>query len=228
MDWALVPAYNEEKTIGEVVKRLKKVGLKVLVVDDGSKDRTYEKAKGAGAFVLRHAKNKGKGEAIKTGVNYLKRKAGVDNIVLIDADLQYLPEEAPRLLKPLREGKADMVMGKRDFSQVPFRHRLGNFVWRTAFNLLFGTNFPDTNCGYMAFSRKALKKIEKIHGGYIIENSFLEQALRKHLRVVHVPVTVVYRKISGIKRGIRMVLGVLVFIVSSGLRYRADKLLKRV
>lgn len=223
-----MPAYNEEKTISEVIKRLKKVGLKILVVDDGSTDRTYEIAKSLGAIVLRHKKNKGKGEALKTGISYLKKRKDVDNVVLIDADMQFLPEESWKLLEPLEKKQAEMVMGCRDFSKVPFRHRLGNWIWRTTFNLLFGTNFKDTNCGYMAFSKSALKKIKNIHGGYIIENSFLEQAIRKKIKIKQVPVTVVYKKISGLRRGIRVVLGVLIFIVISGIKYRIDKLLKKI
>ena len=220
MHWALVPAYNEEKNIGEVIKRLKKQKVNVLVIDDGSDDRTYLIAKKSGAIVLKHKKNLGKGEAIKTGLNYLKKKKNVKYIAIVDADLQFLPEEVKKILKPLEKGTADMVMGKRDFSKIPFRHRLGNLVWRSAFNLLFGTKFEDTNCGYIGFTKKAIKKIKKIHGGYIIENCFLAEAVKNKIKVEHVPVTVIYKKISGIKRGIRIVLGVLIFIIIEGIKYR--------
>lgn len=108
---------------------------------------------------MRHERNRGKGEAIKTGINFILEKyPRIDNVVIVDADMQYLPEEAENLLKPLKEGKADFVMGKRDWSNVPFRHRFGNFVWKTSFNILFGQKMDDTNCGFVAFSRKAMKK----------------------------------------------------------------------
>jgi glycosyltransferase involved in cell wall biosynthesis len=223
MDYAIVPAYNEEKNIHDVVKRLRKIGFKVIVVDDGSKDRTYELAKRAGAIVLKHKINKGKGEALRTAFEYAKRRK-IKNIVIIDADLQYLPEEAMKLLEPIKRGEADFVMGYRNWREVPFRHKLGNFVWRTFFNILYGTKLKDTNCGYMAFGERAIKEIENIHGGYIIENSILSDAFKKRLRVKQVPVKVFYHKKSGIKRGIRVVLGVLIFILKEGLKYRLSKL----
>lgn len=223
MDYAIVPAYNEEKNIYEVVKRLRKMKFKVIVVDDGSKDRTYELAKKAGAIVLRHKTNKGKGEALKTAFEFA-RKRKIKNFVIIDADLQYLPEEARKILEPVKRGEADLVMGYRNWREVPFRHKLGNFVWKTLFNILYGTKFKDTNCGYMAFGERAIKEIKNIHGGYIIENSILSDAIKNGLRVKQVPVKVFYHKKSGIKRGIRVVLGVLIFILKEGLKYRLSKL----
>jgi len=223
MEYAIVPAYNEEKNIYNVVKGLRKIGLKAIVVDDGSKDRTYELAKKAGAIVLRHRINKGKGEALRTAFEYA-RKRKIENFVIIDADLQYLPEEAGKLLDPIKKGEADITMGYRNWREVPFRHKLGNFVWRTFFNILFGTKFKDTNCGYMAFGKRAIEEIENIHGGYIIENSILSEAIKKNLKVKQVPVKVFYHKKSGIKRGIRVVLGVLIFIFKEGMKYRLSKL----
>jgi glycosyltransferase involved in cell wall biosynthesis len=223
MDYAIVPAYNEEKNIHDVVKRLRKIGFRVIVVDDGSKDRTYEFAKKAGAIVLRHKINKGKGEALRTAFEYVKKKE-IKNFVIIDADLQYLPEEAMKLLEPIKRREADFVMGYRNWREVPFRHKLGNFVWRTFFNILYGTKLKDTNCGYMAFGEKAIKEIENIHGGYIIENSILSDAVKKGLKIKQVPVKVFYHKKSGVKRGIRVVLGVLIYILKEGLKYRFRKL----
>jgi len=223
MDYAIVPAYNEERNIYEVVNRLRKMKFKVIVVDDGSKDKTYELAKKAGAIVLRHKTNKGKGEALKTAFEFA-RKRKIKNFVIIDADLQYLPEEAEKIIEPIKREEADLVMGYRNWREVPFRHKLGNFVWKTLFNILYGTEFKDTNCGYMAFGEKAIKEIENIHGGYIIENSILSDAIKKGLRVQQVPVKVFYHKKSGIKRGIRVVLGVLIFILKEGLKYRLSKL----
>jgi glycosyltransferase involved in cell wall biosynthesis len=222
MQIALVPAYNEEKTIGEVISRLKKIDLKVIVIDDCSKDKTSEVAKKSGAIVLKHEKNKGKGEAIKTGINFLLKKyPKIENVVIVDADMQYLPEEAINLLKALKEERADFVMGKRDWSKVPLRHRLGNLVWRISFNLLFGKNLEDTNCGFVAFSREAMEKIKDyIHGGYILEDEMLIAAVKNKFKIAQIPVEVSYRKKSGFLRGMRMVLGVLIFILTEGIKYR--------
>jgi len=141
-------------------------------------------------------------------------------IVIIDADLQFRPEDAPSLLEPLLAGDADIVMGSRDFSKVPFRHRLGNFVWRTAFNLLFGTRLKDTNCGYIALTVEAAKRIGTFHGGYIIETHMLAESVRKGLKISQVPVVVDYRRTSAVPRGIRVVLGVLTYVIVEGFKYR--------
>jgi glycosyltransferase involved in cell wall biosynthesis len=218
---ALIPAFNEEKNIAEVVARTKRIMKTVVVVDDGSCDRTAELAEKNGADVIRHAVNLGKGAALKTGVDYIvKNTPAAKTMVIIDADLQFKPEDAPKVLEPILSGSADVVMGFRDFSKVPFRHRLGNFVWKTAFNLLFGTRLKDTNCGYIAMTMSSAKAIGDFHGGYIIENHLLAQCIRKGLRIGQVPVEVDYGKISSVPRGIRVVTGVLYFTVKEGLKYR--------
>jgi glycosyltransferase involved in cell wall biosynthesis len=174
--------------------------------------------------LLRHEKNKGKGEAIKTGLKHvIQNFPEAKYFVLLDADLQYLPEEVPKILEPLVKGEADFVIGYRDWRKVPFRHRLGNWVWRTFFNLLFGTNFKDTNCGFMGVNLKAAKIIvDVLHGGYIIENTIFVQILKNKLRTKQVPVLVFYKKKSGILRGMRVVLGVLSFIIKEGIKYRLE------
>lgn len=222
---ALIPAFNEEKTIAEVISRLKKIDLDFIVIDDGSTDRTYEIVKKSGTTVIRHEKNKGKGEALKTGFTHVMYNyPDVKNVVLVDSDLQYDPEDSLKLLKPLENGSADFVMGYRDWSTVPFRHRLGNLVWRTSFNSFFGTEFKDTNCGIMALSRKAIETIKGTYGGYIIENKMLMDMLKNDLKIEQVPVRVHYKRKKGILGGLRMVLGCLIFILREGIKYRLGKL----
>jgi len=223
---ALIPAYNEEKTIKKVISDVKRIGLIPLVVDDGSTDRTYEIAKKMNVVVvIKHSENKGKGEALKTGFNFiLKNLPKIRNVVIVDADMQYSPKDSIKILDPLIKGEADFVMGRRDWSTVPLRHNFGNLVWRGVFNLFFETKLKDTNCGYMALSRKALKKIRRMHGGYIIENMMLVEALKHKLRIKQVPVSVTYKYKRGIFSGLRMGLGVLVFIIVEGIKYRLSKI----
>jgi len=225
---ALVPAYNEEKTIQEVISELKNINLDCIVVDDGSTDRTSEIAQKSNAIIIRHDKNKGKGEALKTGFEYiLKNLPDVESLVIVDSDLQYSAKESIKLLKPLEEKEADFVMGYRNWRTVPFKNRLGNFVWRTTFNLLFKTKLKDTNCGFMALSRKAMEKMKRAYGGYIIENMMLIDALKNNLRIKQVPVSVKYKNKYGrknIMRGIRIVLGCLIFILTEGIKYRLGKI----
>jgi glycosyltransferase involved in cell wall biosynthesis len=219
--YGLIPAYNEEKNIREVVKRIQKVRIIPVVIDDASRDETFNEAKKSGAKVLRHKRNRGKAEAIKTGLKFLDRKK-FDYVILIDADLQYMPEEAPKLIEPLKRGMADFVAGFRNFRGVPFlRHRMGNFVWRTSFNILFGTKFKDTNCGFVAMNRKAADVItHKLRGGYILENSMFIQVLQNKLRAHQVPVKVNYRSKSHVGRGIRVVAGVTFYILKEGIKHR--------
>jgi glycosyltransferase involved in cell wall biosynthesis len=222
----LLPAYNEERNIAKVIRECKKFvpSAKIVVVDDGSSDRTAMIARKEGAKVLRHSRNLGKGEALKTGIKYF-RKNDFDAIVILDADGQYSAKDAKKFFSVLKD--YDFVIGQRDFSKVPFRHRVGNLVWKTAFNLLFGTNLKDTNCGYIGLSKKAMQTLKNIHGGYIIENSMLAEAVEKGLRIKQIPVNVKYKKVSSLIRGIRMVLGVLVFILIEGLKYRVGKVRRR-
>ena len=223
MDIVLVPAYNEEKTIKELLTRLKKVlGIKTIVVDDGSADSTVNIVKKMGVTLIQHGKNKGKAEATKTGFKYIiKNFPDAKYVVLLDADMQYYPEDAPKLLEPLKKGEADFVTGYRIWSTVPFRHNLGNFVWRTAFNLLFGTDFKDTNCGYMALTLKTIEIMSKIiYGGYTLENAMFIEAIKNKLRIKQVPVKVVYKEKRDVVSGVRVVSGLLLFILKSGIKYR--------
>ena len=225
----LLPAYNEEKNIGKILRNAKSHFPRaiIVVVDDGSKDKTAKIAAKEGAVVIKHQKNLGKGEALKTGFEFFRKIKDVEYVIVADSDGQYLIEDGKKLLEVLKAGKADFVMGRREWKDVPFPHRLGNFVWRNAFNLMFGTHLKDTNCGFVGLNRKALERIENTGGGYIIENSLLIEALKKGLRIEQVPVRVVYKNVSKLLRGIRMVLGILIFIIKEGLKYRLSLLAER-
>jgi len=221
--YLLFPAYNEEKNIGEVLKEAVSLVPKnrIVVVDDGSTDRTEEIVKSFRVFLVSHSINKGKAEAIKTGLKFLLKKKDFKAVAICDSDGQYSVKDALRLLEPIKNGKADFVMGFRNFKNIPFRHRLGNIVWRSFFNLLFGTKFFDTNCGLMAMNRKAAKiVVNKIHGGYILENSVLIAILKEGLKADQIPVEVTYKRKRGLISGIRIVLGVLIFILQEGLKHR--------
>ncbi len=226
----LLPAYNEENNIGAVIREAKKFlpGAIIVAVDDGSSDRTAAIARREGAYVVSHSSNKGKGEALRSGLAVIKKSfKSVAYIVVADADRQYTVKEAGRLLEPLKSGEADFVMGCRNFSTVPFRHMLGNFVWRTLFNMFFGTSMKDTNCGFVAMKREVAESVAAgLGGGYIIENALLIEALSRGLKVGQAGVSVNYKKISSVPRGISMVVGVLIFIVDRGIKYRLGRLKK--
>lgn len=225
----LLPAYNEEKNIQIVLRDVKKYipDSKIVVVDDGSEDRTNELASQAGVTVLKHEANKGKGEALNTGFDYfLKKQPEIDVVIIADADRQYSIDEIVKVLEPLQKGEADFVMGYRNWRKVPYANAMGNFIWRILFNFFFKTNLKDTNCGYIGLTKKTIKTIGKFYGGYIIENAMLRDALKNGIRIKQVPVIVKYKKgnMSNLSHFSRMFFGILYFIIVEGINYRLGKI----
>ena len=140
--WAVIPAYNEECSIIIIVKKTKKYVNNVAVVDDGSKDKTKVSAEKAGAIVLRHIVNLGKGAALKTGCD-LAVKKGAKFIITLDADAQHDPDDIPRFVEKLK--KYDIVFSYRKASsKMPLVLRFGNFFISIVANVLYGINLTDT------------------------------------------------------------------------------------
>jgi len=221
--FAIIPAYNEEKNVREVVLRLKKIpGIEPVVVDDGSTDSTAEVAKKLGVVVIRHEKNRGKGEAIRTGLGYALGEGDADYVVTIDADMQYPPEEVAKLLKKLEDGKVDFVSGFRNPKEIPYANRFGNFVWKIFFNFLFKANFKDTNCGLTAFNMKTAEILRKTtFGGYVVDNAIRMEVAKSNLKVAQVYVKVAYGK-RRISKFAKMAFGNFFFILKEGFKYRMD------
>jgi len=154
--WVVIPAYNEGKRISSVIDDVKKYCKNIIVVDDGSKDRTSSISKSKNVIVLRHVLNLGKGAALKTGCDFaIERRANV--LIAVDADGQHEPKEIPKFLKAL-EG-VDIVFGFRKLNKnMPLVLRFGNMFINFALHLTYGMNLRDTQCGYRAFTTNAYKK----------------------------------------------------------------------
>jgi glycosyltransferase involved in cell wall biosynthesis len=191
---AIVPAYNEERFIGSVVLKTKKHVDAVLVIDDGSTDDTSEIAQAAGAVVVRHYRNRGKGNALNTGFQKV-RELDPDAVILIDGDGQHLAEEIPVVVGPVLRGEADIVVGSRYMEEkggVP-RHRvLGHWAFTSMTNLLSGVSLSDSQNGFRAFSRQAVDEIVFSSGGFSVESEMQFLAGDHKLRVVEAPVTALY------------------------------------
>jgi len=220
---ALIPAHNEEDNIEELVKKMKGQNIYPVVVVDHSTDRTVEIALKSGAEVIRNEMDKGKGYAIRTGLEHIIRNFNYKCVVLIDGDMQYQPEETKKLTEPILEGRKKVVKGTRNFRKIPFRHALGNNLWRLIYNISYpGVEIKDPCCGFMALSKEVVEKIRlnKIYGGYIVDSSILieisKNGFNEFIEEVHV--TVKYKNKSSIGRGIRMVSGVSLFILFSGIK----------
>ncbi len=190
--FVIIPARNEERHIAQVINETKKSSKNIVVVDDGSRDRTLSEAEKRGATVLKHAINLGKGAALRTGAEYSIKK-GADAVVFIDSDGQHLPSDIPRLLKAL-EG-ADVVFTYRNLKSqhMPLTKKFGNFVLNALLKLLFGIKIIDTQCGFKAITSRAYKTLGLISSDYNIESEIAAKTGKYGLRFRQVPIETVYR-----------------------------------
>lgn len=195
-----IPAYNEENTIGRVIKsinevmKLAKYKYKVLVVDDGSKDKTASIAKNNGALVYSHLKNYGLAETFKTEVEHAL-KLNADIIVHIDADGQYLPKEIPKLIKQVENGY-DLVLGSRfkgKIEYMPLIKRIGNIAFSKVISQLTGLKISDGQTGFRAFTKKVAKEVAIISNHTYTQEQII-RAVRQKFKVKEIPVYFAKRK----------------------------------
>lgn len=201
---AVIPAFNEEKHISDVVKKTKKYVDKVVVIDDGSSDKTADLAKKSGAVVLKHEINKGLGGALKTGIEY-SRKHGFDMTITIDGDGQHNSKDIPLFTKKIKQGY-DFVLGQRNVSKYPLHKKIGNFFLCLLTNIISGTDIVDTESGFRAFSKKAVNKIKLIGTRYEIAAEIIYQVGKNNLKSTNVKLSesMYHRKKGvGIKDGIK-------------------------
>lgn len=190
---ACIPAYNEESVISKVVKEVQKYVDKVVVCDDGSTDKTSENANSAGAIVIKLESNKGKGAAMRSLFDYAK-KENADIVVTIDGDGQFLPEEIPKLIKPVMNNQADIVIGYRfdDKDEMPAYRRVGNKLLDKVSNLATELPYRDTQSGFRSYSKKAIESIKITTNGFGADSDILIDASRKGLRISEEKITVLY------------------------------------
>lgn len=197
----VMPAYNEERTIGAVVRKARRYGT-VLVINDASSDQTAREARRAGATVVSHSRNKGLGAALQTGFSYAL-KHGYGAVITIDSDGQHDPDEIPKFLRKIEEGY-DFVLGQRDLTNYPFIKKFGNFFLELATNFVSGTRLKDTESGYRALRTEALKKFLLSAERYEVAVEIVYEAGRNKLRCANVPVrSSVYVKGVGVMDGIK-------------------------
>ena len=191
---AVIPAYNEEKHIAEVVRRTRQKLDDVLVVDDGSADKTAERAREAGAEVIVHEKNLGKGETIKTGLrHWLDRQ--FDFVIILDADGQHPPEEIDRFVAAaLSADEPKLILGNRmnDVSSMPLVRRLVNRWMSQQISALCGQEIPDTQCGFRMLHRQLIPELLGGAARFDYETEMLIVASRKGFRIDSVPISTVY------------------------------------
>ena len=192
---AIIPGYHEEVHVGQVVERTRAQLDYVLVVDDGSSDATAARARDAGAEVVVHPENRGKGEAIKTGLRHWLARPEVQFMVLLDADGQHSPDEIGRFLAAAVATEAGLFVGTRmnDLSQMPFVRRAVNRYMSRRISRLCGQEVPDTQCGYRMISRQLAPHLLDGTSRFDYETEMLIITSRSGFRIDSVPISTIYR-----------------------------------
>lgn len=190
----VIPVYNEEKTIGNVLEQIEELrprlpALQVIVVDDGSQDGTGEEvAEFPFVKYVRHEKQRGKGAALRTAIEHCTG----DIIVIQDADLEYSPFEIPRLIEPILNGRADVVYGSRlkgRHDDMSFSHYIGNVILSLVARLLYRSPVTDVMTGHKCLTRDAIRTIELTEDGFKIEAEITAKILKNNCRFTEVPIT---------------------------------------
>jgi len=194
----VIPCHNEEDTVAEVIERVKNVKLgcasEILVVDDGSTDNSRKVIEGIeGVRLIVHENKRGKGATIKTAM----RHATGDVIVVQDADLEYFPENLPRIIAPIKENKAKIVYGSRFLGSIKgmsIRHRIGNIILTLTTCLLYFVRITDVMTGHKAFVAEVLQDVELQARGFGFEVEFTGKILGKGYKIYEVPILYEYRQ----------------------------------
>jgi len=198
----LIPAYNEEKTIGKVIRTLSKklskiTKKKVIVINDGSTDETEKIARKLGAMVITHLINRGLGAALGTGFEYV-RQNNFDLLITFDADGQHNPNDIEPVIKPIVNKKADISIGSRlkNPRGMPWYRILGIWGLNIITFIFFWVWTTDSQSGLRAFSRKAIDKIQIKANKMEVSTEFFDEAQRHDLKVIEVPIRSIYTKYS--------------------------------
>ena len=189
---ALIPGYNEAERIRAVIAATRAY-LPVLVVDDGSTDATATIAEQEGATVLRQVSNQGKGAALKAGFRWALLQADCEAVLTLDADGQHDPAEIPKFLHAHKANQSDLIIGYRDFSQMPFTRRLANTVGTASLSWAMGQKILDNQSGYRLISRRLMQAtLESAEAGFEFEVDMVVLCVRRGYRLDWVPIRTIY------------------------------------
>ena len=196
--WVVIPAYNEEKKISEVVRGVFQYAPNVAVVDDGSQDQTYQAARSTRAWVLQHRINRGQGAALATGIEFALGR-GADVIVTFDSDGQHSAEEIKKMIEPIANGQAEVVLGSRFLGQTSDMPKLRELILKAGIlftRFLSRIKVTDTHNGFRALSWKAAEQIEIREDRMAHASEILDQISKKQIKFVERPVTIRYTDYS--------------------------------
>lgn len=191
----IIPSYNVAKTIGRIVQELRKQGLDVLVVDDGSRDSTSEAADKSGAIVLKNQVNRGKGAALRRGLQYAADK-GYDALITMDGDGQHSPEDVINFLKAQAEHpEADIIIGSRMQRPggMPLPRLLTNRIMSTFISWLCRQHIPDSQNGFRLIKRQSLQAMKLKSSRFEIESEIILEAARTGAKIISIPICPIYK-----------------------------------
>lgn len=188
---ALIPAYNADRFVGDVVRRAG-AHLPVIAVNDGSKDGTLAELRTTDATVIDQQPNQGKGVALRTGFARAL-EMGADAVIQLDADGQHDPTEIPLFVRKFQETGADLIIGERDFAGMPLVRRISNTIGRSAFSWAIGRKVRDNQSGYRLLSRRLIQEVlqSKEHG-YEFEMEMILVAVKRGWPIAGVPIRTIY------------------------------------
>ena len=196
---ALIPAYNAEAFVGDVI-RVAREHVPVIAVNDGSKDGTLAALRASGATVIDQQPNQGKGAALKRGYR-AAMESGAAAVIQLDADGQHDPSEIPGFLRSFRDTRADLIIGERQFDQMPFVRRASNTIGRAAFSWAMGRRINDNQSGYRLLSRRLMEAVlASDESGYEFEMDQIVIAVKRGWRIEGVPIRTIYgEEVSNIR-----------------------------
>ncbi len=191
----LIPAFNEEKRIAEVVRGVREHIADVIVVDDGSNDATVERAEGSGAVVIRHGFNRGKGMALRTGFNHVLGQS-YSAVITLDGDGQHAPEEIATFLSAFDADAGDIIIGSRlwDRAAIPRYRYIPNQIGIFCISKAAGCRIADTQSGFRLYRREVLERIVLGTTGFETETEALIRAGKAGFRIHSVPVSAIYHR----------------------------------
>lgn len=188
---AVIPAFNEAVHVGNVVRQVLNY-LPALVIDDGSKDRTAQAAQEAGAVVLTHNSNQGKGQALKRGFDYAETH-GYTAVITLDADGQHDPLEIPAFIQTFAQNQSDLIIGAREFKHMPLIRRAGNTAGRLILSLAVGQDIRDNQSGYRLISRRLMHNmLASQEEGFEFEVEMIIHCLKNGYKLDWVPIKTIY------------------------------------
>ncbi|NQT71967.1 MAG: glycosyltransferase family 2 protein [Chloroflexi bacterium] len=221
-----IPAYNEEQFISEIVRKTSRFVDEVIVVDDGSTDRTVQVAEAAGATVIRHKVNRGAGAATETCFKEA-RKRGADVLVTLDGDGQHNPDEINDVAGPALSGEADLVIGSRfieNHNNMPIYRRLGINVITWLCNFGSKERITDTQCCFRAYGKKAIHTLGSNEEGFGFSIDLLIQSRDKDLNIAEVPISCIYHSDCHTENPVTHGLGVAYSVLKFRLKSRWNAL----